>query len=169
LKASIRRHRVAHLPEKLAKAQEAKEVAEADTLLGEVREAKRRQRLYSAAEEILKGALQAKDLRTAIQAIRAAADVMGEARAHLQLEGEITGELNPASPGGARTVLVVLPALVPSGTRDCPLNMQIPDEAIEKDLAEGRGPVIDVPVAEGAPQSRKLLSPGGEDERDEVA
>jgi hypothetical protein len=36
--------------------------------------------LYSQAEEILAGALQDKDRRTALQAIRTAIDVMGEAR-----------------------------------------------------------------------------------------
>lgn len=38
-------------------------------------------------------ALDAKDLRTALQAIRAAADVMGEARAYMELHGELSGEL----------------------------------------------------------------------------
>ena len=38
-------------------------------------------------------ALENGDSRTALQSIRAAVDVMGEARGYLQLQGEITGEL----------------------------------------------------------------------------
>jgi len=156
--ASIRRHRATHLPAALSKSQDAKELAEADTLLVQVREAKGRgQRLYSAAEEILNRALQAADLRTAIQAIRAAVDVIGEARAHLELEGEITGELN-GQEGGNRQIIVVLPALAQPG-QSLPLNVAIPPEAIRKALAENRGPVTDAPVVEVPPQGRKLLSP----------
>jgi hypothetical protein len=165
-KDAIARHQ-AHIPAALSKAQEAKEIAEADTLLGEVREAKGRgQRLYAAAEEILNRALQAADLRVALQAIRAAVDVMGEARAHLELEGEITGELN-GQEGGNRQVIVVLPALAQPG-KPLPLNVAIPEKAIQKAIAERRGPVTDAPVVEVPRQGQKLLSPGEGDGQEEV-
>jgi hypothetical protein len=78
------------------KSREAREVAQADTLMGHVRTAgDRSERLYAAAETILDRTLQAGDFKTALQGIRAAADVLKEARAYLELRGEITGELNP--------------------------------------------------------------------------
>ena len=62
----------------------------------------RSERLYASAEDILERAMEAQDLRTALQAIRAAVDVMGEARGYLELQGEITGELE------SREVMVVV-------------------------------------------------------------
>jgi hypothetical protein len=60
------------------RAHDAEEVRRADSLLDDVRNAEgRAERLYKAAEAILARALDVKDLRTALQAIRAAADVMG--------------------------------------------------------------------------------------------
>jgi hypothetical protein len=58
----------------------------------------RSERLYGAAETILERALRAKDLRTALQAIKAAVDVMREGRGYLELRGELTGELNRSQP-----------------------------------------------------------------------
>jgi hypothetical protein len=148
--ASIRRHRVAHLPQKLVKAQAAKEVAQADTLLGEVRTAKgRSERLYAAAEDILERALKAADLRTALRAIAGAVDVMREARAHLELKGEITGELGQGGQGAER-IMIVVPARVPLDSK-VPLNMSIAED------------VIDVPlVEEPGPGRRMLPGPSGE-------
>jgi hypothetical protein len=61
--------------------------------LEDVRNAEgRAERLYKAAEAILARALDVKDLRTALQAIRAAADVMAEGRQYLELRGDLTGE-----------------------------------------------------------------------------
>ena len=94
-KDAVARHKADHLPKKLMKAQEAKEVLSADSLLSDVRNGEgRAERLYGAAEGILERALEAKDLKTALGAIRAAVDVMGEARQYLELRGELTGELS---------------------------------------------------------------------------
>ena len=76
------------------KAHDAQEIARADTLLDDVRSAEgRAERLYGAAEGILERALEAKDLKTALIAIRAATGVMGEARQYMELRGELSGEL----------------------------------------------------------------------------
>src|SRR5438105_965029 len=65
------------------------------TLLDDVRHGEgRADRLYNAAEAILGRALEAKDLRTALQAIRAAAAVMSEGRQYLELRGDLTGEMD---------------------------------------------------------------------------
>ncbi len=113
--SAIRRHRAKHVPVKLAKAQAAQEVAEATSLLGEVHAAKDRgERLYQAAEDILAKALQAQDPRMALKAIAAAVDVMREARAHLELQGELTGELKGAD-GAIPALVLVVPAQVPRG------------------------------------------------------
>jgi hypothetical protein len=69
---AIRRHRSNHLPEKLAKAHEAEEVAQADDLLEQVRD------LQERALDILDKAEEAGELRTALSAIR-------EARGNLEL------------------------------------------------------------------------------------
>jgi hypothetical protein len=126
-KDAIARHKD-HIPAALVKAQSAKEVAQADTLLGEVKEAGgRAERLYQAAEQILQQALDSKDLKLALQAIRGAIDVMGEARAYLGLKGQLTGELN-GTEGGARQVIIVLPARVPVGFIDPdPLSTSVED------------------------------------------
>jgi hypothetical protein len=55
-------------------------VARTDTLLGDVQTARNRaERLYSAAESILDNAIEDKDGRTALNAIKSAVDVMREA------------------------------------------------------------------------------------------
>jgi hypothetical protein len=78
------------------RAHDAQEVRRADSLLEDVRNAEgRAERLYKAAEAILARALDVKDLRTALQAIRAAADVMAEGRQYLELRGDLTGEFAP--------------------------------------------------------------------------
>jgi hypothetical protein len=64
-------------------------------LLDDVRAAGgRAERLYCTAEDILKAALAESDKRTALQAIRAAVDILGEARGYLELRGKLTGELS---------------------------------------------------------------------------
>ncbi|SRR5712691_8021712 len=93
--SALVRHRQEHLSHALTKAQDAIEVTRADNLLSDVRNGEdRAERLYCASEAILKRALQAKDLRTALQAIRAAAMVMAEGRQYLELRGDLTGELD---------------------------------------------------------------------------
>ena len=72
--SSLQRHKADHLARSLVKAHEAREVARADSLLDDVRNAEgRAERLLEVAEDILGEAREAKDLRTAIGAIRAAA------------------------------------------------------------------------------------------------
>jgi hypothetical protein len=90
------------------------EILRADSLLEDVRNAEgRAERLYKAAEAILARALDVKDLRTALQAIRAAASVMAEGRQYLELRGDLTGESEalkaPAFPG--KIQVLALPKL----------------------------------------------------------
>ena len=79
--AAVRRHKGKHLPAKLAMAQAAEEVAEADTLLDQVKG------LQSRAYGILDRAEKAGELRTALSAIR-------EARGNLELLAKLLGELD---------------------------------------------------------------------------
>src|SRR5215469_13773986 len=75
--SALVRHRADHLPAALMRAHNSREILRADSLLDNVRDGEdRAERLYNAAEAILGRALAAKDLRTALQAIRAAASVM---------------------------------------------------------------------------------------------
>ncbi len=79
--AAVRRHKANHLPAKLVMAQAAEEVAQADTLLEQVRDLQRR------ALDILDKAEEAGELRTALGAIR-------EARGNLELLAKLLGELD---------------------------------------------------------------------------
>ena len=78
--ASLHRHKEGHLPAKLVKAQEAREIAKADSLLDQVIE------LRDKALSILDKAEQAGDLRTALQGVR-------EAKGCLELLAKLQGEL----------------------------------------------------------------------------
>jgi hypothetical protein len=76
------RHKAEHLPASMTKAQEAKEITQADDLLGQVRELQRRTMAIldtATAEET-------SDLKIALAAIR-------EARGCLELLAKLTGEL----------------------------------------------------------------------------
>jgi hypothetical protein len=77
---AVRNHKANHLPETLAKAQEAEEVAEAEELLGQVRD------LQERTLAILEAAESTKQHRTALAAIR-------EARSNLELLAKLLGEL----------------------------------------------------------------------------
>ncbi len=79
-KTALHRHKESHLPADLVKAQEAQEVAKADSLLDQVAE------LRDKALAILAKAEQAGDLRTALQGIK-------EARGCLELLAKLQGEL----------------------------------------------------------------------------
>lgn len=79
--AALRRHGAAHLPARLAQAQEAREVAQADDLLGRVQD------LQTRTLTILQAAEAQADLRTALAAIR-------EARGNLELLGKLAGQLH---------------------------------------------------------------------------
>ncbi len=78
---ALRRHKANHLPAKLVMAHAAEEVAQADTLLEQVRDLQRR------ALDILDKAEEAGELRTALGAIR-------EARGNLELLAKLLGELD---------------------------------------------------------------------------
>ncbi len=78
---AVRRHKADHLPEHLAKAREAEEVARADDLLSQVRD------LQDRALAILDKAEDTGELRTALGAIR-------EARGNLELLAKLLGELD---------------------------------------------------------------------------
>ena len=110
--SALVRHRADHLTASLVKAHEAKDVARAGSLLEDVRSGEgRAERLYSAAEGILVRSLEAKDLRTALMAIREARGVMGEARQYMELRGELSGELAPetGNPYGQTLYVLSLP------------------------------------------------------------
>lgn len=93
--AALRRHKANHLPEALARAQEAQEAAHGDTLLTQVRE------LHGRARRILDRAENARDWSTALKAIR-------EARGCLELLGRLMGELQE----GQTVNVLVLPEWV---------------------------------------------------------
>jgi hypothetical protein len=76
---ALQRHRD-HITPALAKAQEARAIASADTLLDQVKS------LQSEAKSILEEAKNTGDLKTALSAI-------GQARACLELLAKLTGEL----------------------------------------------------------------------------
>jgi hypothetical protein len=50
--------------------------------------------LHGAVEMVLRRAFDAKDLRSAVAAIKAAADLLREGRQYLELRGTVTGELD---------------------------------------------------------------------------
>jgi hypothetical protein len=81
-KSALHRHKESHLPQSLAQAKEAQEVAQGDTLLSQVRS------LQHKALSILKQAEAAGELRTALTGVR-------EARSCLELLGKVSGQLPP--------------------------------------------------------------------------
>ena len=82
---ALHRHRNAHLPKALAKAQEAEEIVRADSLLGEV------EALMARTDTIYAQSLTNGDMRLALSAIR-------EKRGCLELLGKATGELDAPPP-----------------------------------------------------------------------
>ena len=90
---ALARHREAHLPETLAKAHDASEVARADDLLNQL------QLLQKVTMLILSRAEQAGALRTMLGAVR-------EARENLELIGRLVGDLRD---GSAVNLLIVSP------------------------------------------------------------
>ena len=78
---ALGRHKANHLPEKLVKAKEAQEIAEADDLLADVRS------LQERTLAILEAAEESNQHNTALAAIR-------EARRNLELLAKLLGELD---------------------------------------------------------------------------
>ena len=104
---AVRRHKSAHLPAALTKAQEAAEVAHADDVLAQV------QNLRDRALGVLDKAERADDLRAAVSAIR-------EARGCVELLAKLVGDLNEGatvnvlvSPEWGRVRGLVIEALAP--------------------------------------------------------
>ncbi len=92
---AVRRHREDHLPAIMVKSEQAKEVARADDLIGQLQEiTTRTDRLYKIADGIIGKAASSEDWRTALMAVREASNANKEARANLELLGELLGELN---------------------------------------------------------------------------
>jgi hypothetical protein len=121
--SALVRHRTEHLPAALVRAHNSEQILRADSLLDDIRHGEdRAERLYGAAEAILHRALAAKDLRTAIQAIRAAADVMAEGRQYLELRGDLTGEFEAKKPQTAtqKIQVIALPKLIQTRPPDSP-------------------------------------------------
>lgn len=111
-KTSVARHRT-HVTEAIARSREARESVRTGTLLEDVRAGERRAEwLYEQAEEILTTAIKNQDPRTALQAIRAASAVMGEARGHLELRGELTNELGRDKAPTAMSIQIVTSSAV---------------------------------------------------------
>ena len=105
--SSLQRHKAEHLARDLVKAHEAREVARADSLLDDVRKAEgQAERLLEVAEDILDEAREAKDRKTAIGAIRAAAHATAERRQFMQLRGALTGELSNVADAVANVPLI---------------------------------------------------------------
>ena len=82
---------------------------------------------------------------------------MREARAHLELQGELTGELNGAD-ATDRQVVIVVPAQVPIGA-NVPLRMKVSEEAVHRALPERDG-TVDVQAEDLAKPTMRLLGPG---------
>jgi hypothetical protein len=110
-KTAVLRHR-AHVAETIARSTEARDLVRTGVLLDDVRAGERRaERLYEKAEEILTKALRNDDPRTALQAIRAASAVMGDARGYLELRGELTNELGRDRTPAAVSIQIISPAV----------------------------------------------------------
>jgi hypothetical protein len=89
------RHKADHLPAVMVKSEQAKEVTRADDLIGQLKEiTARTERLYMIADGIIGKAVKAEDWRTSLMAVREASNANREARANLELLGELLGELN---------------------------------------------------------------------------
>jgi hypothetical protein len=90
-KDAVRRHKQ-HIPELLLKASQAMEIAEADSLLDQMRD------LQQRALSILDKAEEAEDLRTALGAIsqaRSNLELLAKLQGELAQEGTINLHLNP--------------------------------------------------------------------------
>jgi hypothetical protein len=94
-KSAVERHKAEHLPTIMVKSEQAKEVTRADDLIGQLQEiTARTDRLYKIADGIIGKAASSEDWRTALMAVREASNANKEARANLELLGELLGELN---------------------------------------------------------------------------
>lgn len=94
--------------------------------------------------------------RAGIEAVREGSAVIREARAHTELKGSITGELNQqANPGGG---IIFLPVVVPVGAVS-PLNVQLDSAAMRQARAE-REKEMGVIEAQVVPNALPPAAPG---------
>lgn len=137
-KDSLARHK-GHIAASLTKAKRAKEEAETDSLLEDLRAHRARlEELYQTVQDLLQQSLQSKDIRTALRSVKSALEILGEARSHLELQGKLTGEFNREQGTNSGPMVLVLPPLAPLGSR-ADLRMKLPPEAeIEAMVKEGR-------------------------------
>jgi hypothetical protein len=112
-KDALLRHKAEHLPAALVRGHEIAETRRGAGLLGQLSEGQdRSSRLYDAAEEILRRALEGNDQKLALNAIGRAVGVMAEARALAELQGQVTGELRPKEPAvSISRVAICMPTL----------------------------------------------------------
>lgn len=96
-RAALQRHKANHVAAHLAQAVAAAEVARADTLLENVRgQVRRADRLFAEAESVLDSAKETRDARGVLNAVKAAALALREARNGAELIGRLAGELGPS-------------------------------------------------------------------------
>lgn len=92
---SLRRHRNAHLPPRVAKAADAKEVATADQLLARLRDLlARADEQYAASRGLAARAVNERDYRAASSALSVGNGAIREARAIVETLLEVEGELD---------------------------------------------------------------------------
>ena len=150
--SSLQRHKAEHLARSLVKAHEAREVARADSLLDDVRNAEvRTERLLGIAEDILEQAREAEDLKTAIGAIRAAAHATAERRQFMQLRGALTGELSNVADAAANVPMVIRALSVPrmpgvQTVHSVPALPAPESTEAERSLPAAESRVVDAPV-----------------------
>ena len=124
-KDAVARHK-AHLPATLVKAQEAQEVARADSLLAQVcRQEALFDELDQTAKEIQETAAGEQDRRGVLDAVGVRGNLAHKRRPYMELRGRMTGEL-PDSQGSITTAEIIINVL--SVPRCCP---QEAPEAIE--------------------------------------
>jgi hypothetical protein len=100
-----------------------------------------------------------KDLRTAIQAIRAAASVMAEGRQYLELRGDLTGEFAaPKVQGPPQKIQVIALPKLPSG--QSPEHVRITGVNTEHQSQPRQWvAIVALPFYEGAAARRQLDHP----------
>ncbi len=103
---ALDRHKANHLTKALTAAA-SRRAEEGDSLVERIHRAhERSESLYSAAEGILRMALESADSKTALKSISAAVAVLGEARQWAELHGTLSGELSRGQDSGPVTINV---------------------------------------------------------------
>ena len=111
---ALHRHKTAHLPTALVRAQQAEEMLRADSLLGEV------EALMVRTDTIYAESVANSDPRLALSAIR-------EKRSCLELLGKVTGEIDgPEHTGEPRPMFQLPPGSYPR------ITVEIPDEDVRE-------------------------------------